>query len=491
MQFNNHHLSAAIQRTQASLHQPDNQFVNITGKPLLVGYWHNWKSEPATGYQQGQFATLALTEISTEYNVIVVAFMNGPGIPSFRPNTLSDEEFRRQIRTLNSRGQAVLLSLGGANAQIELVSRDVYPLALEIIRLTETYGFDGLDIDLEQTALAYAENAIVIPAALKIVKDHYREKQQNFIISLAPEFPYLTDGGKYLPYLNALDGYYDFIAPQFYNQGGDGLWVAEANNGEGGWLAQNNDNVKADFIYYLCESLIEGTRGFTRIPADKLVPGLPANNDAAATGYVAEPDALLNAFRRLRQAHTPVRGLMTWSVNWDAGQDRYDKPYNWGFVKQYASLLLPGDPGVPAPPVSLTASAITDSTIGLSWQASASPDVQQYLIYCDDVFVAGSVMTSHQLHGLVADREYTCYVIAKNSQGHQSAPGQSLTIRTAPSEPVLPPAPHDSEWAGSAHHYIPGDRVIFQGHRYQCLQQHTAVASWTPAVAVSLWTLLR
>ncbi|EGH26521.1 chitinase, partial [Pseudomonas amygdali pv. mori str. 301020] len=39
----------------------------------------------------------------------------------------------------------------------------------------------------------------------------------------------LRSGGAYLAYINALEDIYDFIAPQYYNQGGDGLWVDEVN----------------------------------------------------------------------------------------------------------------------------------------------------------------------------------------------------------------------------------------------------------------------
>ncbi len=42
----------------------------------------------------------------------------------------------------------------------------------------ETYGFDGLDIDLEQLAITAGDNQTVIPATLKIVKDHYRDKEK-------------------------------------------------------------------------------------------------------------------------------------------------------------------------------------------------------------------------------------------------------------------------------------------------------------------------
>ncbi|MGP2703652.1 chitinase, partial [Serratia marcescens] len=286
----------------------------IANKKILMGFWHNWAAGASDGYQQGQFANMNLTDIPAEYNVVAVAFMKGQGIPTFKPYNLSDAEFRRQVGVLNSQGRAVLISLGGADAHIELKTGDEDRLKDEIIRLVEVYGFDGLDIDLEQAAIGAANNKTVLPAALKKVKDHYTAQGKNFIISMAPEFPYLQANGSYGDYINALDGYYDFIAPQYYNQGGDGIWVPEANNGAGAWIAQNNDAMKEDFLYYLTESLVTGTRGFIRIPASKFVIGLPSNNDAAATGYVIDKQAVYNAFSRLDAKNLSIKGLMTWSI---------------------------------------------------------------------------------------------------------------------------------------------------------------------------------
>ncbi|WP_445177839.1 chitinase [Pseudomonas sp. McL0111] len=312
---------------------------SLVGKKILMGFWHNWPAGPSDGYQRGQFANVSLENVPTEYNVVAVAFMKGSGIPTFKPFNVSDAEFRRQVGVLNSQGRAVLISLGGADAHIELRSGQEQPLASEIIRLVETYGFDGLDIDLEQSAIDFAANKTVLPAALKLVKDHYAGQGKHFIISMAPEFPYLTTNGKYVGYLQALEGYYDFIAPQFYNQGGDGVWVPEANNGAGAWIAQNNDALKEDFLYYLTESLVTGTRGFIKIAADKFVIGLPANIDAAATGYVIDKTVVGNVLKRLAIKGLPIKGLMTWSVNWDNGTSKDRVPYNWEFSRRYGSLI--------------------------------------------------------------------------------------------------------------------------------------------------------
>ncbi|GAB0076378.1 fibronectin type III domain-containing protein [Pseudomonas syringae pv. tomato] len=370
---------------------------DIRGKNILMGFWHNWPSEPGQGYQQGLFKEMQLTDIPEAYNVVAVAFMKGAGIPTFKPYNLSDEAFRAQVAALNAQGRAVLISLGGADAHIELHAGQEEPLAYEIIRLVEVYGFDGLDIDLEQAAITFADNRTVLPAALRMVREHYETEGKHFIISMAPEFPYLRaskklpalkeittyfpilkefvtflesfrSGGAYLAYINALEDIYDFIAPQYYNQGGDGIWVEELNL----WVTQNNDAHKKAFLYYLTDSLIHGTRGFTKIPADRLAIGLPTNNDAAATGYVINPQDVKDALQELKDAGNPIRGLMTWSVNWDAGKDKTGKDYNWEFVNRYG-YLTGGEtpvPDKPPAPADLTLSWQTKDSVTLIWRLS-------------------------------------------------------------------------------------------------------------------------
>ncbi|WP_227726439.1 glycosyl hydrolase family 18 protein [Yersinia proxima] len=305
---------------------------------IVMGFWHNWPTESGNGYKGGSFKEMDLTSIPLNYNVIVVAFMkvidgSNDHIPDFRPYKYTDIEFRRQIDTLHSQGRKVLISLGGADADIVMHNGDEVALAERIKQLSDKFGFDGLDVDLEQKAITAGNNQKVIPAALRMVKDHYKLQGKNFIISMAPEFPYLQKGREYEEYIINLEGYYDFIAPQFYNQGGDGVWVDNI-----GWLAQDNNQNKADFLYYLSESIVTGTRNFIKIPSNKFIIGLPSNNDAAATGYVINAEDVKETFSRLQSAGLPIRGLMTWSVNWDAGTNSAGKDYNWEFINRFGYL---------------------------------------------------------------------------------------------------------------------------------------------------------
>ncbi|MFO2464431.1 glycosyl hydrolase family 18 protein [Pseudomonas sp. 15FMM2] len=459
---------------------------SIANKKILMGFWHNWPAGHSDGYQGGQFSNLELVDVPQDYNVVAVAFMKGEGIPTFKPHNLSDEEFRRQVGVLNSQERAVLISLGGADAHIELHIGDELPLANEIIRLVETYGFDGLDIDLEQSAIDFADNKTVLPAALKLVKDHYKDEGKHFIISMAPEFPYLNLGGKYIDYIQALEGYYDFIAPQYYNQGGDGIWVPEANGGQGAWIAQNNDAMKEDFLYYLTESLVTGTRNYTAIPADKFVIGLPANVDAAATGYVIDPAAVVNAFKRLDSAGHSIKGLMTWSTNWDDGVSRNNVPYGGEFYNRYAPLIH-GETGIgdrPTAPSSLSSASVTETSMTLSWRASTGPrPIETYTLYRNGAPIGHTASLTLEDSGLTPNTQYSYFVAATDSSGKESLPSKSLSVRTVGdiTDPEYP------EWQLN-HRYSEKDGVTYEGNMYLCLQEHTSNSGWTPPVAFTLWS---
>lgn len=462
---------------------------DMTGKKIMMGFWHNWPAGASDGYQQGRFANMNLTDIPAAYNVVAVAFMKGEGIPTFKPYNLSDAEFRRQVGVLNAQGRAVLISLGGADAHIALKTGDEEKLKDEIIRLVETYGFDGLDIDLEQAAIGAANNKTVLPAALKSVKQHYAAQGKNFIISMAPEFPYLRTTGSYLDYISALEGVYDFIAPQYYNQGGDGIWVDEANGGAGAWITQNNDAMKEDFLYYLTESLVSGTRGYTRIPAAKFAIGLPSNVDAAATGYVVDPQAVYNAFKRLDAKGLSIKGLMTWSVNWDNGNSKNGVPYNWEFSMRYTALIEGGvTPPVENPdaPKALSVSELTATSLTLGWAPASGPNpIASYRVLRNGSVIAQPDTPLLHDSGLTPNSRYSYTVIAIDSKNNASAPSAALVVTTV-EDGSTPPDPAISEWKIN-HAYREGDRVSYQGKQYTCRQAHTSNIGWTPDTTLSLW----
>ncbi|WP_420812227.1 immunoglobulin-like domain-containing protein [Photobacterium salinisoli] len=398
---------------------------------VLVGYWHNWCD--GRGYQGGNAPCLPLSDVASDYNVVNVSFMkvydvSEGRIPTFKldPNIgLSDAEFISQISALNAQGRSVLLALGGADAHIELKAGDEVAFADEIIRLVDTYGFDGVDIDLEQAAVDASDNQTVIPAALRMVKDHYQQAGQHFVITMAPEFPYLTASGKYTPYLKGLEGYYDYINPQFYNQGGDGVWVDGI-----GWLAQSNDAVKEDFIFYMADSLANGTRGFTQIPAEKLVFGIPSNIDAAATGFIQNPADLYRAFDRMKAQGQPLKGVMTWSVNWDVGTNASGQQYNGQFAKNYGPFVH--SQTVPVPDGKPVLSGVEDIRVPVGGQFDAMAGVSA--TDAEDGSLTQVVVVQGTVNTAITGAYSLTYTVT-DSDGNQTSAARLVTVYN--SAPVL------------------------------------------------------
>ncbi|HIF3818071.1 TPA: chitinase, partial [Listeria monocytogenes] len=52
-----------------------------------------------------------------------------------------------------------------------------------------------------------------------------------------------------------------------------------------------------------------------------------------------DPQIVKNVFTRLQAKGTPVKGIMTWSVNWDAGKNKAGVPYNNGFSNAYGPIV--------------------------------------------------------------------------------------------------------------------------------------------------------
>ena len=60
--------------------------------------------------------------------------------------------------------------------------------------------------------------------------------------------------------------------------------------------------------------------------------------------------------------------------------------------------------------------------------------------------------------------------------------GAMLTDEQALTVPLIYPA-----WSGDGISYAAGDRVMYGGVLYKCLQAHTLQSTWTPTDAPSLW----
>jgi chitinase len=337
--------------------------------PALVGYWHNWND--------GNAPYIDIDAVDSRYNVITVAFAiptsNTDMTMLFAPDRGTVQQFKTRIQNVQATGKKVILSVGGATASIDLTTtanRDAF--VTSIGNILTTYGFDGLDIDIEHGAsilvnggtIAAPQSAAQINLidAIRTIMANYRAtNNRKLILTFAPETAYIQGGmsgygsiwGGYLPIVDALRDSLDLIHVQLYNSG----TMYGIDN-------QIYTQGTADFIVSQTEAVIKGFTArapggaFAGIPASKVAVGLPASTNAAGGGYT-DSVTITAAIKYLKGegprpgqytlaqvgGYPTLRGMMTWSINWDATVANRPK---YSYAKTYESLFAPPPLPVPA-----------------------------------------------------------------------------------------------------------------------------------------------
>ncbi|MBA4496278.1 chitinase [Paenactinomyces guangxiensis] len=316
------------------------------GKKLIVGYWHNFDN--GSGF-------IKLRDVSTKFDVINVAFAepvggSTTGTIGFTPYNYTDAEFKADVAYLQSLGKKVVISIGGANGQVQLATpaaRDNFVRSMTDI--IEKYGFDGIDIDFEGHSLYLnpGDTDINNPttpvianliAAIRTIKYHFGDQ---FILTMAPETFFVQVGysyyggngngvdnraGAYLPVIHKLRDILSWLQVQHYNSGP----VTALDN-------EYYNMGNADFHVAMADMVLQGfpvarnaNNFFPALRQDQVLIGLPASVNAG-NGYTSTSevqkalDYLVTgkSFGGRYQLRNPsgypgFKGLMTWSINWDA-----------------------------------------------------------------------------------------------------------------------------------------------------------------------------
>ncbi|MGC4952259.1 chitinase [Actinomadura citrea] len=275
-------------------------------------------------------------------------------------NVESDEEFIAAIRAKQAQGKKVLISIGGQNGQVQLTTaaaRDAFVRSVSAI--IDRYGLDGLDVDFEGHSLYLnagdtdfrAPTTPVIVNLISALKSLKAEYGAEFVLTMAPETFFVQVGhqfyggagggdnrtGAYLPVIEAMRDDLTVLHVQDYNSGPVmGLDGQYHTMGGADFHIAMTDMVKAGFP-------VAGTgRTFPGLRPDQIAVGLPA---AVSAGNGHTPPAQVQqavtclvkgqgcGSYTLRGGTSPdLRGLMTWSINWD----RY---YGWEFMNSHEPFL--------------------------------------------------------------------------------------------------------------------------------------------------------
>ncbi|WP_416069817.1 chitinase [Streptomyces sp. AK02-01A] len=316
----------------------------------LVGYLHSSFAN-GSGYTR-------MSDVPASWDVINLAFGEPTSVTSGDirfslcpatecPNVESAAEFKAAIKAKQAAGKKVLISIGGANGQVQLsttAARDTF--VSSVSRIIDEYGLDGLDIDFEGHSLSLntgdtdfrSPTTPVIVNLISAIKTLKAKYGSDFVLTMAPEtffvqlgYQYYGSGpwggqdpraGAYLPVIHALRDDLTLLHVQDYNSGS----IMGLDN-------QYHSMGGADFHIAMTDMLLTGfpvagdtTKVFPALRADQVAIGLPASTQAG-NGYTtpAEVNKALNCLTRKTdcgsyQTHgtwPALRGLMTWSINWD------------------------------------------------------------------------------------------------------------------------------------------------------------------------------
>ncbi|HZX38581.1 MAG TPA: glycoside hydrolase family 18 protein [Streptomyces sp.] len=327
----------------------------------LVGYLHASFAN-GSGYTR-------MADIPDSWDVINLAFGEPTSVTSGDirfslcpasecPNVESIADFKAAIKAKQAAGKKVLISIGGANGQVQLstmAARDTF--VSSVSKIIDEYGLDGLDIDFEGHSLSLntgdtdfrSPTSPVIVNLISAIKTLKAKYGSDFVLTMAPEtffvqlgYQYYGSGpwggqdpraGAYLPVIHALRDDLTLLHVQDYNSGS----IMGLDN-------QYHSMGGADFHIAMTDMLLTGfpvagdtTKVFPALRPEQVAIGLPASTQAG-NGHTtpAEVNKALDCLTKKvscgsYQTHgtwPSMRGLMTWSINWD----RFNQ---WEFSKNF------------------------------------------------------------------------------------------------------------------------------------------------------------
>nr|WP_234020687.1 glycosyl hydrolase family 18 protein [Streptomyces sp. Tu 6176] len=296
--------SAAVSATTAPGGGDGNHGGNLP-KHAVTGYWQNFNNG----------ATVQkISDVPSAYDIIAVAFADAtttPGAVTFNLDSAglkgyTVDQFKADIKAKQAAGKKVIVSVGGEKGTVSVSDpASATNFANSVYSLMQTYGFDGVDIDLENGL-----NPTYMTQALRALST---KAGSGLIITMAPQTIDMqsTGAGYFKTALNIKD-ILTVVNTQYYNSGAmlgcDGKVYSQGT---------------VDFLTALACIQLEGGLAPSQVGL-----GLPASPSGAGGGYVS-PTVVNNALDCLAKltncgtfkpskTYPDVRGAMTWSTNWDA-----------------------------------------------------------------------------------------------------------------------------------------------------------------------------
>ncbi|MDF6044526.1 glycoside hydrolase family 18 protein [Streptomyces sp. JH14] len=274
-------------------------------KHAVTGYWQNFNNG----------ATVQkISDVPANYDIIAVSFADATGTPGGVTFNLDSaglggytvDQFKADIRAKQAAGKSVIISIGGQNGTVSINdSTSATNFANSVYSMMQTYGFDGVDIDLENGL-----NSTYMTQALRSLSSKAGSK---LVITMAPQtIDMQSTSGEYFKTALNIKDILTVVNMQYYNSGSmlgcDGKVYSQGS---------------VDFLTALACIQLEGGLAPAQVGL-----GVPASTSGAGSGYVS-PTIVNNALDCLARGtncgsfkpsktYPSLRGAMTWSTNWDA-----------------------------------------------------------------------------------------------------------------------------------------------------------------------------
>lgn len=271
----------------------------------VTGYWQNFNNG----------ATVQkLSAVPADYDIIAVAFADtgsSPGAVTFNLDSAglggyTADQFKADIKAKQAAGKSVVISIGGQNGTVSVSdSASAANFANSVYALMQEYGFNGVDIDLENGL-----NSTYMSQALKSLAS---KAGSGLVVTMAPQtIDMQSTSNEYFKTALAIKDILTVVNMQYYNSGSmlgcDGKVYSQGT---------------VDFLTALACIQLEGGLAPSQVGL-----GVPASSSAAGSGYVS-PGVVNNALDCLTKGsncgsfkpsktYPGLRGAMTWSTNWDA-----------------------------------------------------------------------------------------------------------------------------------------------------------------------------
>ncbi|WP_329614207.1 glycoside hydrolase family 18 protein [Streptomyces brevispora] len=274
-------------------------------KHAVTGYWQNFNNG----------ATVQkISDVPANYDIIAVSFADAtatPGTVTFNLDTAglggyTVAQFKADIKAKQAAGKNVIISVGGEKGSVSVNSdASATNFANSLYSLIQEYGFNGVDIDLE--------NGLNSTYMTKALRSLSQKAGSGLVITMAPQtIDMQSTAGEYFKTALGIKDILTVVNMQYYNSGSmlgcDGKVYSQGS---------------VDFLTALACIQLEGG-----LDPSQVGLGVPASTSGAGSGYVSPSvvNAALDCLAagtncgtfKPSKTYPGVRGAMTWSTNWDA-----------------------------------------------------------------------------------------------------------------------------------------------------------------------------